>query len=531
VTLLEPHPSRRARRDADRQQQGAPGHRRQLPVPAEQDTGYRRGSHATPGGQGFSWVLSWTIAGALLPGLGLVAAGWRRLGMLLLTGLALVAVAVAAVSVVDNPIDQAMALAVDPQKLLIAAGVLAAAALLWITVILLTHSELRRYAALTRPQRLFSGLVVTALVVGVAVPAYQATRYALIQRDLVTSVFTAPKKTDGAAPDSQKVDPWASIPQVNVLLIGSDAGRGREGTRPDTLILASIDTKTGDTVLFSLPRNLERVPFPIGTPGAEAWPNGYDCGSECLLNAIWRWAETDGRRYYRGPNPGLQATEDAVAGTLGLRPDYYAMLNLKGFQQFIDAIGGLRVNIAKRLPINGSSTNPGGTTAWLEPGRNVRLNGFETLWYARSRWSTDDYDRMRRQRCVIGAVTQQADPLKLARAFPKIAKAAKTNLSTDIPLQDLEAWVELTQRVKQGSVRSLPFTDQVISSRVNPDYAQIRSLVNQALRPPTDPTPSAGAGASAGASAGSATVSASATPKAKKKKVDPLKAQDITSVC
>jgi len=58
--------------------------------------------------------------------------------------------------------------------------------------------------------------------------------------------------------------------------------------RPDTTILASIDTKTGDTVLFSLPRNLEHVPFVQGSPGNLAWPDGYFCSDQsCLLNAIW----------------------------------------------------------------------------------------------------------------------------------------------------------------------------------------------------------------------------------------------------
>ena len=64
----------------------------------------------------------------------------------------------------------------------------------------------------------------------------------------------------------QQSDPWADKPRLNILLLGGDAGKGRVGTRTDTVILASIDTKTGDTTLFSLPRNTARMPFPSDSP-------------------------------------------------------------------------------------------------------------------------------------------------------------------------------------------------------------------------------------------------------------------------
>ena len=73
-------------------------------------------------------------------------------------------------------------------------------------------------------------------------------------------------------------------------MLGSDAGSDRTGMRTDTVIVASIDTKTGRTVLFSLPRNLQGVPFPAGTPQAAAYPNGYRCPDQsCMLNALWQF--------------------------------------------------------------------------------------------------------------------------------------------------------------------------------------------------------------------------------------------------
>jgi anionic cell wall polymer biosynthesis LytR-Cps2A-Psr (LCP) family protein len=154
------------------------------------------------------------------------------------------------------------------------------------------------------------------------------------------------------------------------------------------------------------------------------------------------------------------------------------------------------VNVRQRLPIGGNSENPGATTGWIEPGRQ-ELDGYHALWYARSRWSTSDFDRMRRQRCVIGAITQQADPVKVARNFPSIAKAARQNIQTDIALGQLDAWVELAKRVQRAQVRSLPFTNDVINT-ANPDYRRVHALVRRTLDPPATvgppgtPPPSAG---------------------------------------
>jgi len=476
-------------------------------------------------------VLTWTILGALIPGSGLIVAGRRRLGGILLLLIGLGAVALAGLAVTGNPLQKAISLAVNPQQLTLVAVAAGVIGLLWAGLIVLTHQQLSQYATLDTVQRTFSSLVVLALIGGVAVPAYTVGHSALIQRSLINSVFSENGDTEGGAtaggPSSEKADPWADKPRVNVLLIGSDAGKGRIGVRPDTMIVASIDTARGDAVLFSLPRNLERAPFPVGTPGHEAWPNGYNCGDQCLLNAVWTWgADYPGYQKVAPKNPGLRATKDAIEGVTGLQIDTYVMLNLQGFAQFVNAIGGLRVNVDERLPIGGNSEHPEQTTGYIEKGKNQKLDGYETLWFARSRWSTNDFDRMRRQRCVIGAVINQSDPVKLALAFPAIAKAAKDNLSTGIPQRDLPAWVELGQRVKSGSVRSLPFTDQVIPNRANPDFDQIHLLVRKALR-----TVATATSAPEPSTVSSVSPTKKSRQKTTKPTADPSKAQDVNAVC
>lgn len=450
-----------------------------------------RGRHATTNGQGFDRLVTWTILGSIVPGLGLIVAGRRTAGRALLGTVAAAALGAAVFVLLGDPVATARRIATSPSNLLMLAAALAVGAVLWALVVVVTHTSLRRYATLTSAQRGLSTALVLGLVGIGALPALQGSRYALIARDTVQSIFTSDGGTglpgsDRSVPTAGE-DPWAGIGRINVLLIGSDAGKGREGVRPDTLIVASVDTHTGQTVLVSLPRNLQRVPFPAGSPAAAEYPGGFYCynaakgaNTECLLNAIWTWAEEHPQFYPGKRHVGLLATMEAVQEVTGLKLDRYAMVNLRGFMQFVDAIDGLEIDVKQRLPIGGNVENPV-AKAYIEPGRR-RLNGYEALWYARSRWSTTDFDRMLRQRCVIAAAAEQADPVAMARNFSKLAAAAKENISTNIGLDELDAWITLAMLVKKSSVRSLAFTNDVISTS-KPDFDEMHRLVAAALRP------------------------------------------------
>lgn len=488
-----------------------------------------RGRHASGKGEGLGRLLTWTTLGALVPGLGFVAAGRRRVGGFLLGLLVLAVVALGFLQATDRLTDLGFKLAVRPNALLALAVTAVVAGLVWAVVIVTGHKALRRFP-LRGGQNLLSVVLVLALVAAVLVPAGTVARYAMAQRSVVLNVFDEepqlPRDPNLAAPDVQAKDPWAGTPRINVLLIGSDAGTDREGTRPDTLIVASIDTRTGDTVLFSLPRNLQNVPFPEGTPGDKAWPRGFNCGEACLINAVWAWAEANAQLFPGDPHPGLTATQHAVSEVLGLNLDYYALVNLQGFVDLVNSMGGVKINVERRLPIGITGEKP---TGYIQPGERV-LNGHDALWYARSRADSTDYERMRRQRCVIGAVIEQADPVSLALAFPQLAASAEQNVETNIQGSELDAFVELAQRVKGGTIRSLPFTDQVITPS-DPDFDAIRDFVQQALAPPppATTTPSVTAAPEAPSATPQPSQTPDGTPSAPPP--DPEQAQNLDAVC
>jgi LCP family protein required for cell wall assembly len=288
--------------------------------------------------------------------------------------------------------------------------------------------------------------------------------------------------------------------RYNVLLLGGDSGKDRWGLRPDSLTVASIDADTGKTVLFGLPRNMTNFPFAKGSIMAEQFPDGYDCGPTCELNSLSTWAG-DNKSLFKGyAAPGVEATVEGVEGITGLKINYYAMVNLQGFRSMVQAVGGLRLNVRDRIPIGGIG---GPVTGHIEPGVQ-RLNGFQTLWFARSRESADDYSRMARQKCVMNAMLQQLSPGLVVRKFEDIAKASEQLVTTDLPASELGRFAELAMKARSQPVSTVSFVPPTINTG-RPDIAKIQSMVKGAIKTSED-----------GKTNKTAAASGSAKPKAKK---------------
>src|SRR3954451_3644397 len=238
--------------------------------------------------------------------------------------------------------------------------------------------------------------------------------------------------------------------RYNVLLMGGDSGNDRWGLRPDSMTIASIDAETGRTVLISLPRNMQNFPFAKGSVMHQQFPKGFDC-EHCMLNGVYTWALDNKELFGKSKTPGVDATIMAVEGITGLDINYWAMVNLKGFRDLVDAVGGVTVNVRSRIPIGGLGSD---VYDYIEPGRQ-KLTGFETQWYARARDGSDDYSRMARQKCIMGAMLDQLDPTVVLRNFEKIAKASAAMISTSIPASEVDRFLDLALKAKDQKVSTL----------------------------------------------------------------------------
>jgi len=454
--------------------------------------GRARQEHAGGATGGFGRAAGWTVLGTAVPGSGLLNAGrlWSGLLVLLVFLAALGAAVVLWAS--GRAVETALRWAVDPSVVLGAAVAVGVAGLAWCAVVVATHLAQRRHRGV-RGHRLASSLLVVALVALVAAPAATGVRYAVAQHSLLVNVFGGDQTTNADLAGDDEEDPWKGVPRVNVLLVGADSSQGHIGTRPDTMMVASINTSTGDTVVFGLPRQLSDVPFLEGTEAAELWPEACEANGTggCWLNATYLFGVQHPELFPGAKDPGLAATRQAASAVVDLPIQYTAMVNLDGFEDLIDAMGGIRLTVERRIPIGGgerlsSTGRVVGTypvTGYVEPGADQLLDGYHAEWYARSRWQSDNNDRMNRQRCLVNAAVKQYSVLDLARAFPQLAASAEQDVSTDIPAGRLSAFVELGQKVKEAPLRTLSFNEPLISTG-SPDYEQIHALVQAALVPP-----------------------------------------------
>jgi LCP family protein required for cell wall assembly len=426
------------------------------------------------------WFL--VVLNLLVPGSAQVLAGSRRLGRFALGATLflwlLIAVAVALAYTARGVL---FTLVTNPLVLWAVQGLLVAYVLLWVILTLDTLRLVRfvRVRGAARPAiALFS---VVALVLLTAGAGYGAV-LAGVTRNTISDVFSA-------APPEPPIDG-----RYNILLLGGDAGPDRDGLRPDSVSVVSIDDATGSVAMFGLPRDLTNIPFSPDSPMLSLYPNGYGyedtCNVDvCQLNSIYTEVTLKSPELYpnavaQGSDPGIEAMRDAVQGALGIQIQYYVLIDMQGFEQLINALGGITIDVKERLPIGGDVDEDGNpiTDAWLEPGVQ-HMDGNHALWYARSRHGTSDYDRMVRQREVQEAMLAQLDPANVLVHFESVAKAGSQVVKTDIPQGTLGHFVDLALKAKGQAPNDIEFVPDLIDPS-DPDYDFIHQKVAEAIAPP-----------------------------------------------
>lgn len=427
--------------------------------------------HSSRVGEAFPGLVGWTSLSTLIPGIGLLRTRFRPLGFILLGGFVLTFVVAILYVLIKGPVRAFGTVVSSPTLLTFLAVVLAIIGVIWVLVIVISHFGLRKGHRYAPWQNKMAGVLVVSLALIVGIPFGVGSVYARVQGDTVSSLFG-----DSTGHAKSAEDLWAGKPYINVFLMGRDNGDDREGTRPDTMLVASIDTKTGNTALISVPRNLAFPIFPEGSELQKAWPDGFrptGQSSVDLINSVWQWGEQnkDDIGNTHGIEPGMFATMQAVEGSLGLNLDYWASVDMAGFEDVVDAIGGVKIDVERPIPMGGGKSMSGAANevyGWVDPGPQT-LRGKDALWYVRSREGSDNYDRMCRQQRMIKTTLDQVDPRELATAYPKLANSATKNIATSIPQNEVPAFIELAISMQKGDVTTVQINNDVTPT-YDPDF-------------------------------------------------------------
>jgi LCP family protein required for cell wall assembly len=260
---------------------------------------------------------------------------------------------------------------------------------------------------------------------------------------------------------------------INILLLGSDQTSTENVGRTDTIIVVSVNPEHPSVGLLSIPRDFY------------AWipSHGFD-----KINTAYSRGVRNG---YPGGGSGL--IKATIEYNLGIRIHYYVRVGFDGFVKIVDALGG--VDVAVECPLSDTFPDPSSPTGqtdidWL-PGIH-HLDGKHALWYARSRWSTSDFDRNRRQQQVLRGMYHQIMNLDIIPKIPQLWGTLNETVSTDLGLDELLYLGAVGSRLDMINLKSRFVGRNVLQSWTAPNgayvlvpyYDALGPLVSEAMAPP-----------------------------------------------
>jgi LCP family protein required for cell wall assembly len=289
-------------------------------------------------------------------------------------------------------------------------------------------------------------------------------------------VVPQPPRRKPTRPDSG-VDPSQLSDVSTILLLGGDAGPGRSGLRTDSMILVSIHRPSGRAALISVPRNLEHLLFPPGSPLEQRYPYGFDE----IANAVYPIVSSNEslRDAYRVGElrPGAVATAQGIGYSLDVTIDDYVLIDMQGFLEVIDALGGVTVDVRKAVPTPG---NPPGAKHPVPPVIEAGvqyMDGTLALAYVRSRKSDTDYHRARRQRDVLGALARQVSLADALTGYSAVTSALGDSLRTSLTTEEFTNLLALLGG-ETAIVESVGLVPPLVSPG-DPDYDGMAKIVGE----------------------------------------------------
>ncbi|HEX2754730.1 MAG TPA: LCP family protein, partial [Candidatus Limnocylindrales bacterium] len=439
---------------------------------------------------------------SLLPGLGHLAAGRRRRAALF--GIpTLVTIIVVVGGLLLIPTSRLLGIALDPATVVVLFG-LQALLLVWRAAAIGSSLVDGRFPRLGRRDALPIALLAVVLVAphGFAAYATEVAREAtdqIIPIDPTTTGAWDPSASASAVPDPEvtlpsevpaspsvpsSASPSPAVPRQNVLLVGVDAGVGRNTYLTDTMIVVSLDP-VGQTVsMISIPRDMVDVPLPDGRTFSGK------------INGLVSFA-----RHHQGTFPGsngkgYDVLMGALGTLLGLRIDHYAAVNLQGFVNVVDTLGGIDVDVADGF-CDPTYDEYGFTHGFgITAGRH-HLNGQQALGYARIRKAAgeSDFTRAARQQEILSGIRDRVksggflnDPIGLLRAL-------SDTVETNIPRKLVPDLADIATKIGRKQTYRAVITHPLVKGDYDgrgsiqvPDVAAIRKLV-AAMFPATGTPP------------------------------------------
>lgn len=269
------------------------------------------------------------------------------------------------------------------------------------------------------------------------------------------ALFASSSLFDKTVNTKQKENMLVARDKTTVMIMGIDE-RGDDVGRSDTLMIATLDPKKHQAALLSIPRDTR-----VKIKG-----NGFD-----KINAAYAYG-------------GYKLTQDTVENFLGTPMDHYVLINIQAFQRIIDAIGGVDIDVEKRMFYEDPWDDDGGLVIDLYPGEQ-HMDGKTAITYVRYRDEEGDIGRIERQQKFMKAVMDKVTSPSIIPDLPAVIREVLSSVKTDLSFRQL---LELAGSLKEAHdnglktemVQGRPLYIDEISYWI-PDISKIRTTLANTL--------------------------------------------------
>jgi LCP family protein required for cell wall assembly len=277
--------------------------------------------------------------------------------------------------------------------------------------------------------------------------------------------------------------------RVNILLLGKGGGDHPGADLTDSIMIASIDPISKEAALLSLPRDLW-----VRAPGL--WSMKINSVYSAAKQKAYSINEQDDSG---AEKLGIETVENIIKDITGVPLHYYVMVDFLAFQQAIDAVGGITVNVEEPLYDYVQAWDNNNNPLLADVGVQ-QFNGKKALLYARSRYSSSDFARGERQRQIVVALQEkvlQLGTFSNPVTVTKLLNSVGSNVTTDLSLNEIMRIYEIGKEITPTNIASFSLTDEgnvlVKTDNINNssvvvpragtfNYAAIQSYVRNSLR-------------------------------------------------
>jgi LCP family protein required for cell wall assembly len=261
--------------------------------------------------------------------------------------------------------------------------------------------------------------------------------------------------------------------RINVLLMGRGGGNHDGPDLTDSMMLASIDPVNHTSTLISIPRDLW---VNIPNQGTMKINAAFETGEFKYLNKI-QPGTTDSNAI----QAGFDEADQTVESVLGVTIHYNVLVNFQAFQQAVDNVSGVTVNVPSDL-VDPTMAWENGNNPVLAKAGTDNFDGKQALNYVRSRETTSDFARAQRQRAVLVALKSKvatlgtlSNPLKLSGLMNTFGN----NVHTDLSLKDASRLYGIVKGIPDNKTVSVGLTD------APNNYFTTGTLAGQSITLPT----------------------------------------------